>query len=239
MNLARYVTPLKELDTFYIWDDFLYDQIDTAGFVDTVTDSGSVAMGDDVGGVATLTPSDGTVADNDEAYLATPNEVFKFAAGKPIYLRARVKYTEVTSDKVNVAVGLQNAVGANSLVDDGGGPKVSGSTLAIAKVDGGSNYAKCYSACNGTSTVTTSTKVLAANTWYVFEIACNDWDGTSMQVTFKIDGEYLKDSNGNVIRHTVAIASATEMQAFLGVKLGAATNNDTLLADYLFASQAR
>lgn len=239
MNLARHVQPLKDLDTFYLFDDFLYDQVDTAGFVDTVTDSGTVAMGDAAGGVVTLTPSDGTVADNDEAYLASPNEVFLFAANKPLYGKARVQYTEVTSDKVNVAFGFQNAVGANSIVDDGGGLKTSGSCLGIYKIDGGTNLLRVVSACNGTATTTTTNKTVAAATWYVLEIICNDWDGTSMQVTFKCDGEFLKDSNGVVIRHTVAIASATEMQLFLGVKLGAATNNDTLLADYVFASQAR
>jgi len=56
---------------------------------------------------------------------------------------------------VNVGAGFQNAVGANSLIDDGGGPKVSGSTLMIFKVDGGAVW-KCASSCNGTSTTSTS-----------------------------------------------------------------------------------
>lgn len=222
-----------------VWygSDFGEDQADVS-FIDTVTDSGSVAMGDDVNGVATLTPSDGTVADNDEAYLATPNELFKFGTNRSIYGTAKLRFTEVAAGVANVCFGFQNAVGANSLIDDAGGPKTSGSTLAIFKVDGGTVW-KCVSACNGTATTSTSNKAATAATDYVLEIMCNDWDGVSMEVSFKVDGEYLKDTNNAIIKHTVAIASATEMQMFAGIKLGAATNNDTLLVDYMYGVQSR
>src|ERR1051325_8543393 len=243
MNITRFTAPLWDLGAVVVFDDFVLDQQDTSA-IDTITDSGTVLMGDAVNGVATLTPSDGSVGDNDEAYLASPNEVFKFGTNRSIYGRFKFRYTEVTSDKVNWCVGFQDAVGANSLVDDGAGPKVSGSTLAIAKVDGGSNLLKVYSACNGTSTSTTTNFTVAAATDYLAEIICNDWDGVSMQVSFRFgivaNGlEYLKDANGNIIRHTVLIASATEMQIFAGVKLGAATNNDTLLLDYWYGAQTR
>jgi hypothetical protein len=235
MNLNRYTDALRNVDTMHVFDHFTSDQSDLYG-IDTVTDSGTVAIGDDVGGVVTLTPSDGTVADNDEAYLATPNELFKFGTNRAIYGTARVKFTEVTATIANVAFGFQNAVGANSLVDDGAGPKTSGSTLAIFKVDGGAVW-KCASACNGTATTSTSTAAATAATWYVLEIICEDWDGVSMKVTFKVDGQYLKDSTtSEIIRHTVAIASATEMQMFAGIKLGAITNNDTLLVDYWYGA---
>lgn len=237
MNLGRYVQQLQDLDTMIVFDDFVNDQSDIT-FIDTVTDSGTAAVGDGVNGVMLLTPSDGTVADNDEAYIASPNELFLFAAGKPIYGRCRLKFAETTSGVYNVAFGFQNAVSANSLIDDGGGPKVSGSTLAIFKVDGGTVW-KCASACNGTSTTSTSTTSAVAATYYVLEIICNDWDGTYMEVTFKVDGVYLKDSTGAVIRHTVAIASATEMAVFAGCKLGAATNNDATSVDYILATQPR
>ena len=237
MNISRFTQPLRDLDTFYIWNDFDRDQADTDA-VDTITDSGSVVMGDAAAGTVVLTPSDGTVVDNDEAYLATPNENFIFAAGKPIYGRCRLKFVETTATIYNVAFGFQNAVGANSIIDDTGLPKCTGSTLAIYKTDGSGVWKVC-SACAGTATHTTSTTVAVTATYYELEIICGDWDGTSMQVSFKVDGNYLKDSNGNIIRHTVAIASATEMQMFVGCKLGANTNNDTTTVDYWFGSQLR
>lgn len=234
MNLNRFTHPLFDLDTMFVFDHFTGDQSDLFA-VDTVTDSGSALVGDDVGGVITLTPGDSTVADNDEAYLATPNELFKFGTNRNIYGRARIKFTEVSAGAANVAFGFQNAVGADSLVDNGGGPKVSGSTLAIYKVDGGTVW-RCASACNGVSTVSVSTKAATAAQWYTLEIECKDWDGVYMQVAFKVDAEYLKDSTGAVIRHTVPIANATEMQMWAGIKLGAATNNDTLLIDYWYGA---
>lgn len=236
----RFVAVEAELDTLVVYDDFFNDQVDTIGGVDTVTDSGTVAMGDAAGGTVVLTPSDGTVADNDEAYYATPNEVFLIASGKPLYGRARIKVAETTADKVNVAFGFQNAVGADSLIDDGGGPKVSGDTLCIFKKDGGGAYWYCAGYCNGTGTTTKSKTAFVTATWYDLEIFCTDnGDGTAA-VTYKIDGQYLKDfTTGVVISHSVTYASATEMKMWLGVKLGAATNNDTLTADFWFAKQKK
>jgi len=55
-----------------------FDGLNSARWTSTLTDSGTAAVGDEVGGVVTLSPSDGTVADNDEAYIATvvPSQVF-------------------------------------------------------------------------------------------------------------------------------------------------------------------
>jgi hypothetical protein len=236
-NLVRYTWPLRNLDAFEVFDDFNFDQ-STALVVATTTDSGTVAMGDEANGVMTLTPSDGTVADNDEAYAATPNANLIFAANTSIYLRGRMKWAETAAGVYNAAFGAQNAVGANSVIDDGGGLKVSGSTLGIYKVDGESVF-RTVSACNGVATVTKSTTPAVAATWYVLEIFCADWDGVKMQVTYKVDGQYLKDANGLIIRDTVAIASAAQMQVFYGAKLGAITNNDVLKADYWYAAQTR
>lgn len=242
-NINRRTSPLWDLSTVYVFDDFTGDQTDLY-FVDTITDSGTVTMGDEVNGVVTLTPSDGSVADNDEAYLASANELFKFGTNRAIYGECRLQFAETSAGVGNVAFGFQNAVGADSIIDDGGTNvvKTSGSTLAICKKDTESVWT-CVSACNGTATLTKSSKAAVAATWYTLQIVCGDWDGTSMQVSYKVDdgngAEYLVDTNGNKILHTVAIASATEMQVWVGRKLGAATNNDTLKADYIYASQTR
>lgn len=238
MGASNRVTSCEnEIDTLLVFDHFDKDQVDTTS-VDTITDSGTVAMGDAAGGTVVLTPSDGTVSDNDEAYLATPNEVFLMATGKNIYGRARVKGTETTADKVNLAFGFQNAVGANSLIDDGGGPKVSGDTLAIYKKDGGGAFWYCAAYCNGTGTATKSKTAFVTATWYDLEIFANDNGDGTFAVSYKIDGQYLRDYTTNVvISHSVTIASATEMQMWLGVKLGAATNNDTLTCDFWLGKQ--
>jgi hypothetical protein len=231
----RYCQAERELDTLVVFSHFDADQLDAIA-VDTITDTGTVLMGDAAGGQVVLTPSDGTVVDNDEAYLATPNEVFLFATGKPLYGRFRFKFSEVAAGVANVAVGFQNAVGANSIVDDGAGLKVSGSCLGIYKVDGEQVF-RVVSANNSASTVTKTNKAAAAGTWYDAEIfGVDNGDGT-WAVSFKIDGQYLRDANNVIITHSVTIASATEMQMFAGIKLGANTNNDTLTLDYWLGKQ--
>jgi hypothetical protein len=235
-NILRFTHEMNELDTVKVWNDFIDDQSDIYA-VDTITDTGTVLMGDDVNGIATLTPSDGTVADNDEAYIATPNEWLKFGTNREIYIRHKFSYTAVVAADPNWAVGAQNAVAANSIVDNGG-VKTSGSTLAIEKKDGETKF-RCTTACNGTAVTTLSNLTMAAATNYVTEIICKDHDGTNMWATFKVNGDYLNDANGVRIRHEVPIASATEMSLFAGIKLGAATNNDTLLLDYWYAATNR
>jgi hypothetical protein len=236
-NLSRFVKALEELDTVQFFDDFLLDQSDI-NYIDTITDTGTAVAGDAVNGVVVLTPSDGTVADNDECYIESPNEFLRFGTNREIYIRQKFTATINTVSAINFAVGACDAPGADTIADNGAGVKTSGSTLAIEKRDGESNF-RCTSSCNGTSTTTLSNLAVASATNYVCEIICKDWDGTSMQVTYKVNGDYLKDSDGDPIRHRVAIASSTEMALFAGIKLGAATNLDLLNLDYWFASQTR
>jgi azurin len=235
-NINRYHPFLEMLDTVVVFDDFTGDQSDITA-LDTITDTGTALVGDAVNGVIVLTPSDGTVADNDECYLSTPNELFKFGTSRNIYGRFKFQYSAVVAADPNVAVGFTNAP-ATSAISDNGGVKVTGDTLAVEKKDGETAF-RCTSASSGSSTTTLSNKTIAAATDYVVEIECGDWDGVSMQVTYKVDGEYLRDTSNNVIKHTVAISGSEEMAMFAGIKLGAATNNDTLSLDYWYAAQTR
>lgn len=238
-NVLYMPAAMKDLKhVFEVSNDFAGNQVDT-DWVDTVTDSGTVSFDDLIGGQAVLTPSDCTIADNDEAYLATPNEIFKLTAGLPMYFEARIKYAETVASTQNIAFGIQNAVGANSIIDTAGGLKVSGDTIAIYKAE--TANLKCVSVSNGgTATVSTSSFTPTAGTFYTYSIEVMDYTSTLAKVAFSIDGVRLKDSTtGLDIVHTVAYASSTECQLFVGVKLGAGTNNDTMTVDYIYGCQAR
>lgn len=238
MNLARFTSEQWQLDCFHVFDDFWMDQTDLT-WVDTVTDTGTVAIGDEAGGVATLTPSDGTVVDNDEAYLQTANELFLWAANRELYFKARVQFVETAAGVYNVAFGVANAPVADTLIDNGGGIRASGSLAVIYKVDGESVW-RCTARGNTTVTISQSSTAAVGSTWYVLEIIVKDWDGVQMEVSYKVDGAYLKDANtGSIITHRVPIASATEMAMFVGCKLGAGTNNDTTKIDYALGCQTR
>ncbi len=238
-NLSRFAAPLRDLDTIVVWSDFVDAQSDVF-FIDTITDTGTVATGDTFGGVITLTPGQGgSVDDNDEAIIRSANEVFLFAAGKPMYAKCKLAFTETTATIYNVGFGFMNAAATDPLGDDGGGAKLTGSTAAIYKTDA-SGVWKCATACNSVSTVSTSTSTAVTATDYYLEIFGEDFSSTQMVFTFKVNGNYLLDStSGAVIRHMVTVASATEMNLWASCKLGAATNNDTTRIDYIYGHQYR
>ena len=220
-----------------VFSDFEND-VRSTDWTATATDSGTAAVGDAANGVLVLTPSDGTVADNDEVYYATANEVFHFAAEKPMLGIGRIKFVETASGVYNAFVGFANAVAANTLVDDGGGMRASGSIAAIYKVDTETVW-RCVTRNNGVVTVTQSTTTAGGTSYQVLEIEVVSFTSTQVKVLFRCDGIPLKDSTGKEIVHTITTASATEMQFGCGAKLGAGTNNDTLSVDYLGAWQAR
>lgn len=224
-------------DVIIIQDDFLYDQIDTSGFVDTVSDAGTVTMGDAVGGIAVLYPSDSAVGDNDEAYFASPNEVFKLAAGKPLYAKARIQFTEINTDDANIFFGFGSAFAANFIVDNGAGMRTSGDVVGLYKIDGGTKWI-CISQVNGTAVTTTSATTAGGSSYQKLEVEVSDHDSSGGYATFKVDNEYLKDTNGAIIRHAVPYASSTEMQVGFGVKNGG-TNAETLNVDWVVAVQQR
>ncbi len=207
----------------------------------TVDSGGTIAVGDAANGIATLTPSSGN-ADNDEAYLKTTNELFKVASNRVIEGEALIQFTEAATNAANVAFGFQNAVGADSIIDNGAGLKVSGDTIAIYKVDGGTVW-KCVTVINGgTAVVSTSTQTAGGTAYQRLNIVIKPVEAgtsTNIEVTFHVDGKQLVDSTTRrPIQHTFALASATEMQAFVGVKNGTAAAQ-TLLVDYIGAWQTR
>jgi hypothetical protein len=223
---------------YEVVEDFLND-VQSTNWTATVTDTGTVAVGDAPNGIVTLTPSDGTVADNDEAYYATANELFLFAQGKPFWAQARLKFVETASGTQNILFGFANAFAADLLVNDGAGVRTSGSVAAIYKVDGETVW-RCVTRNNGVVTVTQSTATAGGTSYQRLEIEAVPVDGEAkLRILFRCDGVPLKDSDGREIIHTVAVASATEMQLGFGVKLGAGTNNDTLLVDYAAYAAAR
>lgn len=216
-------------DWVEVSDDFPYF-VSTDLWTSVLTDSGTAAVSDAVGGVLTLTCSDGTVADNDEAYAKSTTEVFKFAASKPIRLEARVKLTEANTDDANILVGLLDAVGANSLLDNGGGPPASYSGMVFFKVDGGTVW-QAETSIAGTQDTDTSAGAFTSATWHNLRIEWVPASDTSGTAKFYVDGVLGATS-------TFTYTGATEMQAVLGVKNGGA-NNESLLVDRFRARQLR
>jgi hypothetical protein len=234
-NITRFPKVLEEIDTVTIFDDFFW-YVTAHQWTSLAADTTpTLTVGDAVNGVLALFTD---TTDNNEVAVRSTAELFKVGTNREIYGRCKLQYAENDTNKANVFFGFGSAIGANFLVDNGAGPRVTGDIIGIYKVDGGTVW-RCVSQVNGTATVTVSGKTAGGTAAQVLEVVVKDWDGVSMQVLFKVDGEYLKDANGVVIRHTVLIASATEMNVGVYVKTGGGAGGETVNVDYIAAQQNR
>lgn len=221
---------LVRQQTVVFHDDFVSD-LDTNIWTTTATDSGTATVGDVNNGTVVLAPSDGTVADNDEIYLSTANESFLFAANKPGYVACRIQFTEANTDDANVIFGVADAPIADTLLDNGAGPKASYSGAVFFKVDGSTVW-QCENSIAGTQKTTTTTTTAGGSAFQLLEIEWRPKTSTLMDVIFKIDGV-------EVAKHVDQVfTSATEMKLFAGAKNGAG-NNESIVVDFMQAAKTR
>lgn len=229
---------VKNRRQFGFMDDFDW-MITAHRWESTLTDLGSATINDAAGGILALDPSDVTVADNDEAYIGSVSEAFLFANDKPLLFEARVQFTEANTDDANIIVGVKDAVAANTLLDDGGGPAASYSGAVFFKQDGQTVWS-VETSIAGTQT---TTQLTAANS---LDGLAKTAGGASYQ-TLRIEFEPFSSTQANVLfwiddvlvaKHIFTYTSATEMQAFAGVKNGD-TNLETLNVDYIACYQLR
>jgi len=219
----------------------IFDEFDTYVSTErwtTTTDAGGTASvsGAGVGGIlAVVTDAD----DNDETYVETTAELFKFAADKPLLFEARVQFAEAATDAANILIGLMDAPGADSLVDNGSGPKASYSGAVLFKVDSGTVW-QAESSIGSSQTTTLldasgsldgSAKTAGGATYQTLRIEFQPITSTDGEVRFFID-ETL------VVKHSLTFTSATEMAIVLGAKAGSATA-ETLNIDYVGCHQLR
>lgn len=210
------------------------------------TDAGGATMQDGHGGVLLLDCSDGTVADNDEVYLKSTNEILKFQAGQPIVVEAKIKFAEANTDDANVIFGVANAVAANHLQDNGAGPPASYSGAVFYKVDGGTTWnvevsdstTQTTVALDGTqravqgSPMAGASQAAGGGVWERLRIEFMPTTGTKADVTF------FKDGVGVAKVKDYDYSNATEMNIFVGAKNGD-TNEETVSIDYIYYTARR
>lgn len=216
-------------------DDFLqgYDTTFAWAVVeDAGADTGDVIT-DAADGVLNV-GSDGD--DNDECYVSSVAENWKFAANKKVSFKARIKLTEANTDDANFIVGLSDTVAANSLVDNGAGPMASFGGAAFYKVDGTMAIGFCTSNA-GTQTKTASLVAFTSGVWYTLGFDYDFNDGvTGYLVPWVINETTLVKTTGAA--HAITISGLNEMHILLGVKAGGA-NEENLKVDYVRVIQDR
>ena len=229
-EVAPMQAALADPGTFMLFrDDFLsVNNVATTGLWKIVKD-GSVSQTilDAHGGWVNIVTD---VNDNDEVYMATQGESYLFAASKPVWFEAKVKLTEANTDDANIIVGMMDAAGANSLLDNGAGPAASYSGAVWCKVDGGTVW-QFETSNAGTQVTTASAGAFASGTEYRLGFVFDPGAGTTGTIT-----PYLNGVEGTA--HSITLASLTEMRLVLGVKAGGG-NAETLKVDYVQALAVR
>ena len=240
MNVALYPGFLAEKDTFSLASDFPNFATGTDGWTSLAADgSATVSVGDARSGIVALVTG---ATDNNEAMLRSTNELFLPTAGRPAFGRVRLNLTEVNTDDANLFFGFASAAGANLLVDDGAGPRTSGSIFGIYKVDGGTVWRTITrNGSDSTDTISITSNDMTSGTYLDLEVHICEFNTLQCVVTFLVNGLYLRDNTSfnNPISHRVSYASLTEMNFVpCYIKAGSA-NSETPNVDYAVGAQAR
>jgi hypothetical protein len=214
--------------TLVFEDNFLW-YISPHYWTATLTDTGTATALTTHGGGIAITPSDGTVTNNDEAYVGGTNKNIVPTNLKPIFFQAVVQYAEGATDDANVIVGLSSTSAANALLDDGGGPPASYSGIVFFKVDGGTNW-NVEVSVGGTQTtaeltavnsLTKTAKTAGGSAKQTLRFEFIPYSSTKAQVLFYIDGEL-------VYKMDWTYTSVVAMAPIVGLKNGADTTVETL-----------
>lgn len=240
MDLARFTSPLFDLLTCQLFEDWLAEP-GTSGdllWTDTKTGTGTFTVLDTTAnGVMAIANS---AAGNDEGYLSTSNAFYLVATNRSLYMRASVAWAEANTDDAGVFVGFSDAVAASLITASSAGIKTTGNWYGLFKVKdellwrcGCRNGTTAFNSQSLTATPTNGT------TFQTVEMSILDFDGVNSVVTYKVNGQYLRDSTtGLVIEHRLAISGALALSLVFGVKNGAGAA-ETLNCDYVFGSQTR
>lgn len=241
------IEPLASYRQYGVFTDF--DHYVSGDQFTTAADSTGTCAED-------VTVAGGTVkiltaaTDNDEVSCSS-NALFKFANSLPIVARCRLKMGSVDDTLTNLFFGVTDTAG-EVVGDDAIGPAAANNYAGIYTLDSvgapaGSTAGDFWygGVSDGTTKqekVSDSTSVSA--TWQTLEVRCTPNNAGRQDVTYWIDTaggnslSQLVDADGNLIRHSMAYASATMMAAVVYVKAGSAAIN-TVHLDFVGAWQLR
>ena len=228
-------TWLNERRTFSVFNDFINFATGTDGWTSLAADSGaSVAHSDAANGILVLTTG---ATDENECSVKTTTEPFLIATDRPMIMEARIQFTEASTDQAAVAVGFANAFGAaDFLVDGTGAVAASADSLLLLKSPGETAW-RGFSSNGATRTSTLSQTTAGGSSYQVVRLEAIQV-GSSIEVWFYVDGVQLVDTNNNPIKHSVLVASATEMNLGVYVKTAAAASQ-VVNVDYIGGAQLR
>jgi hypothetical protein len=239
-SIWQYCPIVAQLDpsvATHYYDDFIYLASTKATPADdgwTIVEDdgagGTYAVGDGVGGIYTQY-CDGD--ENDESYLISANEVWKFAAGKSVWFEAKVGIIEGATNEAGMIVGLMDAAGAGAIADGRAGPAASYDGAVFFKATGALSY---YFETSNAGTQSTSS-ALGTHT-----------SGTAIKYGFWCKTESTSDTTATVYpfingaigtAQTLTLSGLEEMHAIVGIKGGANAAEEAFFIDYIKIIQIR
>ena len=205
----------------YFDDFFEYNTTFNWAVVEDAGASAPDALTDAAGGVLSI-GCDGDI--EDECYVSSISEIFKFQTDKNLFFQTRIKLTEANTDDANWIIGLSDTVAADSLQEAGAGPMASYDGSLFFKVLDGTGIQ--FETSNAGTQVTNATfGTWASATWFTLGYMYSYNDGVTGKITPYVDGVA-----GTV--HSITISGLEEMHILMGVKAGGA-NEEALLVDYV------
>lgn len=229
---------------FYeVFEDFMYPASATASDLTAWTVSSDGATGtnafqDAVGGIFNLVTA---AADNDYQALSLQHEAFKFAAGKRLWLEARVKLAEATTDDSTWWVGLTDTLTTGGFQADALGPLASYDGALIYKTPETALTLNFESSNAGTQVTRSAEATSVTNTWtrvgFFF-----DGGNSSSATTATLTPFYAVNGSNTFVKgaaQTITLSGLEEMHLVIGVKAGPGGAAETLQIDYVKVVQER
>jgi hypothetical protein len=224
---------------FEMFDDFMMPGSATTSALHAYTvnsdgGTGTNAFQDAAGGIFNLVTA---AADNDYQALSTVAETFKFAAGKELWMEARVKLAEATTNDSTWWVGLMDTLTTGGMQVDELGPLASYDGALIWKTPEAAMTLNFETSNAGTQATTSAFATSVTDTWTKVGFHF-DGAATTSVVTPYAD---IGDGNGWV-RYTpqnITLSGLEEMHAVIGVKAGPGGAAETLQIDYWRVVQLR
>lgn len=223
---------------FYeVFEDFMYPASATASDLTAWTvnsdgGTGTNAFQDAVGGVFNLVTA---AADNDYQALSLQHEAFKFAAGKRLWLEARVKLAEGTTNESTWWVGLTDTLTTGGMQANAAGPLASYDGALIYKTPETALTLNFESSNAGTQVTSAAEATSVSDTWtrvgFFF-----DGGNSSSATTATLTPFYAVNGSNTFVKgasQTITLSGLEEMHLVIGVKAGPTAAAETLQIDYI------
>lgn len=220
--------------TFF--DDFTNAASATASNYEAYTSNddgatGTNAFQDAAGGVYNVVTA---AADNDYHAMSSVNEIFKFIAGKRLWLQARVKVAEATTNESTWWVGLTDTLTTGGMQANALGPLASYDGAMFWKTPETALTLNFETSNAGTQNTLSTAWTSVTNTWTKVAFF---WDGVD-----KVWPYVAVNDSETWVPGTPQSLTATgleEMHLVYGVKAGPTAAAETLQVDYVMVVQER